>query len=168
MNVIVIEDQILFRDLIVSMLKKDFGLNVLGENEDGESALAAFFEHRPDMIVLILRSKTGRPNGVQPAQEPAPIWKVPSFSSFHPRNRQKHLRTRRKWSRSQGQPVDSLKDAVIQILKERFTTRSLQPTTPAKNQSGIQRQPKNHDAPETDVLQMVGEGYSSKSLKHSD
>ena len=57
MNVIVIEDQILFRDLIVSMLKKDFGLNVLGENEDGESALAAFFEHRPDMIVLDIKIK---------------------------------------------------------------------------------------------------------------
>ena len=57
MNVIVIEDQILFRDLIVSMLKKDFGLNVLGENEDGESALAAFFEHRPDLIVLDIKIK---------------------------------------------------------------------------------------------------------------
>ena len=57
MNVIVIEDQILFRDLIVSMLKRDFGLNVLGENEDGESALAAFFEHRPDLIVLDIKIK---------------------------------------------------------------------------------------------------------------
>ncbi|MCH2387508.1 MAG: response regulator [Opitutales bacterium] len=57
MNVIVIEDQILFRDLIVSMLKKDFGLNVLGEHEDGESALAAFFEHRPDLIVLDIKIK---------------------------------------------------------------------------------------------------------------
>ena len=57
MNVIVIEDQVLFRELIVNVLKNDFGLNVLGEYEDGESGLAACIEQRPDLIVLDIKIK---------------------------------------------------------------------------------------------------------------
>ncbi len=77
MNVIVIEDQILFRDLIVSMLKKDFGLNVLGENEDGESALAAFFEHQPDLIVLDIKiKKLGGLTVFNRLKNRALIWKL--------------------------------------------------------------------------------------------
>ena len=57
MNVIVIEDQILFRELIVNVLKNDFSLNVLGEYEDGESGLEACIEQRPDLVVLDIKIK---------------------------------------------------------------------------------------------------------------
>ena len=57
MNVIVIEDQILFRELIVNVLKNDFGLNVLGEYEDGESGFEACVEQRPDLVLLDIKIK---------------------------------------------------------------------------------------------------------------
>lgn len=57
MNVIVIEDQILFRELIVSVLKGDFGLNVLGQYDDGETGMQACLDERPDLLVLDIKIK---------------------------------------------------------------------------------------------------------------
>ena len=57
MNVIIIEDQILFREFTVSILTNDFGLNVSGQYDDGESGLEACLEQRPDLVVLDIKIK---------------------------------------------------------------------------------------------------------------
>ena len=57
MNVIVIEDQILFRELIVSVLRSDFDLNVLGEYDDGETGMQACLDQSPDLLVLDIKIK---------------------------------------------------------------------------------------------------------------
>ena len=57
MNVIIIEDQILFRELTISILTKDFGLTVTGQYEDGEAGLDACLEQRPDLVVLDIKIK---------------------------------------------------------------------------------------------------------------
>ena len=57
MNVIITEDQILFREFTVSILTNDFGLNVSGQYDDGESGLEACLEQRPDLVVLDIKIK---------------------------------------------------------------------------------------------------------------
>ena len=57
MNAIVIEDQILFRELIVSVLRNDFDLNVLGEYDDGETGMEACLDDSPDLLVLDIKIK---------------------------------------------------------------------------------------------------------------
>ena len=57
MNVIVIEDQILFRELIVSFLRTDFDLNILGEYDDGETGMQACLDESSDLLVLDIKIK---------------------------------------------------------------------------------------------------------------
>ena len=147
------------------MLKNDFGLNVLGEYEDGESGLAACIEQRPDLLYWILRSKAGRLTVFNRLKDRAPDLKSSSFSLFHPRNCQKHRRTRRKWSCSQGQLSRKPEGQLAKSSRERFTTLQKptnysQPRTNREYTDSLRMITPR----ETDVLQMVDEGYSSKEI----
>jgi DNA-binding NarL/FixJ family response regulator len=52
MKVIVVEDQLLFREFLVNLLKDKLGLEVAGIAEDGETALKLFRDTCPDLVIL--------------------------------------------------------------------------------------------------------------------
>lgn len=54
-NTVVIEDQTLFRELLVKMLREDARYRLVGEASDGPSGLALCRETKPEMIVLDLQ-----------------------------------------------------------------------------------------------------------------
>ena len=168
MSVIVIEDQILFRELIVIVLRNDFGLNVLGEYEDGESGLAACIEQRPDLVVLDIKiKKLGGLTVFNRLKDRAPDLKVILVSAhFTPEIVKNTVERGVNGLVTKDSSVESLKDAVGQILKgavyyspEAYNLLRQPITNREYNDNLRMLTPR-----ETDVLQMVGEGYSSKEI----
>lgn len=171
MNVIVIEDQILFRELIVSVLKNDFSLNVLGEYEDGESGMEACLEHRPELLVLDIKiKKLGGLTVFNRLKDRVPDMKIILVSAhFTPEIVKSTVERGVNGLVTKNSTIESLKDAVGQILKgavyyspEAYTLLRQPVTSKDYNDSLRMLTPR-----ETDVLQMVGEGYSSKEIAQS-
>ncbi len=171
MNVIVIEDQILFRELIVSVLKNDFSLNVLGEYEDGESGMEACLEHRPELLVLDIKiKKLGGLAVFNRLKDRVPDMKIILMSAhFTPEIVKSTVERGVNGLVTKNSTIESLKDAVGQILKgaayyspEAYNLLRQPVTSKDYNDSLRMLTPR-----ETDVLQMVGEGYSSKEIAQS-
>ena len=119
MNVIVIEDQILFRELIVNVLRNDFGLNILGEFEDGESGMAACIEQRPDLVVLDIKiKKLGGLTVFNRLKDRVPDLKIILVSAhFTPEIVKSTVERGVNGLVTKDSSVESLKDAIGQILK---------------------------------------------------
>ncbi len=171
MNVIVIEDQILFRELIVSVLQNDFKLNVLGEYEDGESGMQACLEQRPDLLVLDIKiKKLGGLTVFNRLKDRVPDMKIILVSAhFTPEIVKSTVERGVNGLVTKNSTIESLKDAVGQILKgavyyspEAYNLLRQPVTSKDYNDSLRMLTPR-----ETDVLQMVGEGYSSKEIAQS-
>jgi len=167
MNVIVIEDQILFRELIVSVLKADFGLTVAGQFEDGEAGLQACIDHQPDLVILDLKiKKLGGLTVFNRLKDLLPDTKVILVSAhFTPEIVKNTVARGANGLVTKNSTVESLKDAIGQIIKgavyyspEAYTLLR-QPIDKDYSDSLKMLTPR-----ETDVLQMVGEGYSSKEI----
>lgn len=52
MKVIVVEDQLLFRDFLVNLLKDRLSMEVVGVASDGETALELVLRTEPDLVIL--------------------------------------------------------------------------------------------------------------------
>lgn len=171
MNVIVIEDQILFRELIVSVLKNDFKLNVLGEFEDGEMGMQACLDERPDLLVLDIKiKKLGGLTVFNRLKDRAPDMKIILVSAhFTPEIVKSTVERGVNGLVTKNSSMESLKDAIGQILKgavyyspEAYNLLRQPISNKDYNDSLKMLTPR-----ETDVLQMVGEGYSSKEIAQS-
>ena len=171
MNVIVIEDQILFRELIVSVLKNDFSLNVLGEYEDGETGMQACLDERPDLLILDIKiKKLGGLTVFNRLKDRAPDMKIILVSAhFTPEIVKSTVERGVNGLVTKNSSIESLKDAIGQILKgavyyspEAYNLLRQPVTNKDYNDSLKMLTPR-----ETDVLQMVGEGYSSKEIAQS-
>ncbi|MBC2604614.1 response regulator transcription factor [Pelagicoccus albus] len=55
LSVVVAEDETLFRDFLVRVIRQRFGFEVIGEVSTGEEAYQLCREHRPDLAILDLR-----------------------------------------------------------------------------------------------------------------
>lgn len=54
-KVVVAEDETLFRDFLVRIIRQRFGFEVIGEVASGEEAYRLCSEHRPDLVIIDLR-----------------------------------------------------------------------------------------------------------------
>ncbi|NDV61389.1 response regulator transcription factor [Puniceicoccales bacterium CK1056] len=52
MKVIVVEDQLLFQEFLVNLLKEKLSMEVVGVAGDGESALEMILNSKPDLVIL--------------------------------------------------------------------------------------------------------------------
>jgi len=171
MKVILIEDQILFRELTESVVKTDFGLDVIGQYDDGEAGLEACLEDRPDLVILDLKiKKLGGLTVFNRIKDRIPDTKVILVSAhFTPEIVKSTVERGVNGLVAKNSSIESLKDAIGQIIKG-----AVYYSPEAYN---LLRQPITnkdyHDSlklltpRETDVLQMVGEGYSSKEIAQS-
>lgn len=168
MNAIVIEDQILFRELIVSVLRGDFGLNIVGQFEDGENGLAACLDQKPELVVLDLKIKgLGGLTVFNRLKDLCPETKIILVSAhFTPEIVKTAVEKGVNGLVTKNSSFDSLKDAIGQIIKgavyyspEAYALLR-QPINNKEYTDGL----KMLTPRETDVLQMVGEGYSSKEI----
>ncbi|MBT5169098.1 MAG: response regulator transcription factor [Opitutales bacterium] len=171
MNVIIIEDQILFREFTVSILTNDFGLNVSGQYDDGESGLEACLEQRPDLVVLDIKiKKLGGLTVFNRLKDQAPDMKVIIVSAhFNPEIVKATVERGVNGLVTKNCTIESLKNAIGQILKgavyyspEAYNLLRQPITSKDYNDSLEMLTPR-----EKDVLQMVGEGYSSKEIAKS-
>lgn len=55
LKVIVAEDETLFRDFLVRIIKQRFGFEIVGEASTGEAAYDLCVEHKPDLAMVDLR-----------------------------------------------------------------------------------------------------------------
>lgn len=55
LKVVVAEDETLFRDFLVRIIRQRFGFEIIGEVATGEEAYRLCDEHRPDLVILDLR-----------------------------------------------------------------------------------------------------------------
>lgn len=55
LKVVVAEDETLFRDFLVRIIRQRFGFEIIGEVATGEEAYKLCEEHRPDLVILDLR-----------------------------------------------------------------------------------------------------------------
>lgn len=171
MKVILIEDQILFRELTVSVVKNDFGLEVVGQYEDGEEGLQACLDFNPDLVILDLKiKKLGGLTVFNRIKDRIPETKVILVSAhFTPEIVKSTVERGVNGLVAKDSSIESLKDAIGQILKgavyyspEAYKLLRQPITNKDYNDSLKMLTPR-----ETDVLQMVGEGYSSKEIARS-
>ena len=55
LKVVVAEDETLFRDFLVRIIRQRFGFEIIGEVATGEEAYQLCEEHHPDLVILDLR-----------------------------------------------------------------------------------------------------------------
>lgn len=55
LKVVVAEDETLFRDFLVRIIRQRFGFEIIGEVATGEEAYRLCDEHHPDLVILDLR-----------------------------------------------------------------------------------------------------------------
>lgn len=55
LKVVVAEDETLFRDFLVRIIRQRFGFEIIGEVATGEEAYKLCEEHHPDLVILDLR-----------------------------------------------------------------------------------------------------------------
>lgn len=55
LKVVVAEDETLFRDFLVRIIRQRFGFEIIGEVATGEEAYRLCNDHKPDLIILDLR-----------------------------------------------------------------------------------------------------------------
>jgi len=171
MKVVLIEDQILFRELTETIVRADFDLEVVGQYDDGEEGLQACLELQPDLVILDLKiKKLGGLTVFNRIKDRMPDCKVILVSAhFTPEIVKNTVERGVNGLVTKNSSIESLKDAVGQILKgavyyspEAYKLLRQPITNKDYNDSLKMLTPR-----ETDVLQMVGEGYSSKEIARS-
>ncbi len=168
MNAIIIEDQILFRELTVSVLKGDFGLNVIAQFDDGEAGMKACLELRPDLLVLDIKiKKLGGLTVFNRLKDRVPDMKIILVSAhFTPEIVKSTVERGVNGLVTKNSSIESLKDAIGQILKGAvyYSPEAYNLLRQPINSKDYNDSLKMLTPRETDVLQMVGEGYSSKEI----
>lgn len=171
MNVIVIEDQILIRELIVSVLTGDFDLSIVGQYADGESGLQACLEHNPDLVILDLKIKNlGGLAVFNRIKDRIPDTKVILVSAhFTPEIVKASVERGVNGLVTKNSTFENLKDAINQIMKGAvyYSPEAYKLLRQPINSKDYTDSLRMLTPRETDVLQMVGEGYSSKEIAAS-
>jgi len=170
MKAIVIEDQVLFREFVVAVLSSDFGLKVTGQYEDGEAGLEACLAQRPQLVVLDIKIKgMGGLTVFARIKDRLPDTKVVLVSAHFTQAIVKTAVDRGvNGLVSKDSSLESLKDAIGQILKGAVyyspEAYRLLREAGCGGDSDAARILERLTRREIDVLQMVGEGYSSKEI----
>ena len=171
MNVIVIEDQILFRELIVSFLRSDFDLNILGEYDDGETGMQACLDESPDLLVLDIKiKKLGGLTVFNRLKDRLPDMKIILVSAhFTPEIVKSSVERGVNGLVTKTSSIESFKDAIRQVLKGTvyYCPEAYNLIRQPISNKDCNDSLKMLTTRENNVLQMVGEGYSSREIAQS-
>lgn len=167
-KIVIIEDQQLLRELIINIFQNDLNCEVAGQFNDGEKGLEACLQIQPDLVILdLVIPGIGGLGVLRQLKHHQPDMKVAVLSgNLTPENVRMLADSGVNGIFTKDCAVDRLKDAFLQVLEGGVyyspeAYRLLRECT-----SGIN----SHDprtlltTRETDVLQLVGEGFASKEI----
>lgn len=165
---IIIEDQKLVSELLKGILHDELWLEVIAECQDGISGLEATLEKRPDMVILdLMLPKMDGTTVLRQIKHHLPDTKVLAVSAnFTPEIVKVLAENGVSGFLSKSESVAKLKEAVSHVRgggvyycpeTSKLLRDSLIKVSGAKEKTDLTKR-------ETDVLQLVGEGYISKEI----
>ncbi len=167
-SVIIIEDQKLLSELLTGLLHDELWLKVIAECQDGLSGLETTLEKCPDMVILdLMLPKMDGTTVLRQIKQKLPETKVLTISANFTPNLVKVLAENgASGFLSKSESVAKLREAVSQVMAGGVyycpeTSKLLRDSLVQSSDSG--KKP-TLSKRETDVLQLVGEGYSSKEI----
>lgn len=165
MRALIIEDQKLLQDLVTHVLKEDLGCEIIGSYTDGESGFEAAVKHRPDLVILdMVLPKLGGATILPLLKSRLPEARVVVLSGAL---NSKIVRLAVAHSvhglLTKDVTVNTLREALGQIIRGAvyYSPEAFALTREAEPQESVEEVLSNR---EIEVLQLVGEGYSSKEI----
>ncbi len=167
-TVIIIEDQKLLSELLKDLLHDELWLKVVAECQDGLAGLETTLEKKPDLVILdLMLPRMDGTTVLRQIKHHLPETKVLTISAnFTPEIVKVLAENGANGFISKGENVAKLKEAVTHVVAggvyycpetSRLLRESLIQTPKTLQKSTLSKR-------ETDVLQLVGEGYSSKEI----
>ena len=167
-TVVIIEDQKLLSELLRNLLRDELWLQVVAECPDGVSGLETTLDKKPDMVILdLMLPRMDGTTVLRQIKHHLPETKVLTISAnFTPDIVKALAENGANGFISKGESVTKLKEAVTHVIAGGVyycpeTSRLLRESLIQAPQSRPKSTLSNR---ETDVLQLVGEGYSSKEI----
>lgn len=167
-RVIVVDDQALFRDLLIRTLSAEPGLEVVGSAEDGETAIRLATEFKPDVVLMDIEL-VGQMDGMEAAMQikkEMPNTGIVILSAHHERRyiMSLPLEDIRGWAYLLKQTVPDLTSVVRAIEGSRAGMVVLDPVVVAglrpKQGSAVAGLTRRNQ----EVLELIAQGYSNASI----
>jgi DNA-binding NarL/FixJ family response regulator len=167
-RVIVVDDQALFRDLLIRTLSAEPGLEVVGSAEDGETAIRLATEFKPDVVLMDIEL-VGQMDGMEAAMQikkEMPKTGIVILSAHHERRyiMSLPLEDIGGWAYLLKQTVPDLTSVVRAIEGSRAGMVVLDPVVVAglrpKQGSAVAGLTRRNQ----EVLELIAQGYSNASI----
>lgn len=167
-SVFVVDDEALFRELLCRTLSREAGLEVVGEAEDGESAVRLVLEDKPDVVLMDIELP-GEMDGIEAAlqiKKERPDTGVVILSAHNERRYVTSLPLEdiRGWAYLLKQSVPDIAAVVRAIQGSKAGMVVLDPAVVAgmrpRQGSAVARLNPRHQ----EVLELLAQGYSNGAI----
>ncbi len=171
-NVLIADDHHIVREGIVVLLQQEADIAVVGQAADGEEAVAKILKMRPDLVILDISMP--KLNGIEVAQRIAAEGFTGKVLILTQYDKEEYVRKAIQTGASGYLLKDSIKDDVIEAIRkimagETYFSPSISKLLVDEYFDELKRRQIQRSIPEltpreTEVLQLIAEGYSSKQI----
>lgn len=171
-NVLIADDHHIVREGIVLLLQQEPDFTVVGQAADGEEAVAKILKLRPDVVILDISMP--KLNGIEVAQKIAAEGFTGKVLILTQYDKEEYVRKAIQTGASGYLLKDSIKDDVISAIRqimagETYFSPSISKLLVDEYFDQLKRRQIQKTIPEltpreTEVLQLIAEGYSSKQI----